>query len=353
MVSLRCRKLQAIGVALFLGAALSAAPRPACAQIRGTVTDAYGRPLPGVLVELWDAQRRLAGDGSDAAGIFRLSTSGTGPRVLLARGIGLEPLRHPVGPHDSVVTLVMQSHAIEVSGATIVAAATACPEADDPRARALWERAARHYDIELSAFGVSTTTRLFAAIVPPARLGVIDTTLLVDQFIQAGYSTLAFATRFATERTFYAVPASRIRWRRFGPWFYPLLESTRAWHFADSLFGRMNRLAFTETLAGDTVIAFCSRLGTRPYILGRLRIAPDTTLAAVEWEFVTPSPREQAGGRVLFAPIDPSASGRPLLPVAGLFWRKLARVVYQEWMEYRQWSRCEAPGRCLAPVPLR
>jgi hypothetical protein len=347
------RRLQAIGAAVFLAAALSAAPRPACAQIRGTVTDAYGRPLPGVLVELWDAHRRLAGDGTDAAGIFRLSLSGTGPRVLLARGVGLEPLRYLVGPRDSLVTLAMQSHAIEVSGATVVAAATACPEADDPRARALWERAARHYDIELSAFGVSTTTRLFAAIVPPEHLGVIDTAKLVDQFIQAGYSTLAFATRFATERTFYAVPAARIHWRRFGPWFYPLLESTRAWHFADSLFGLMNRLAFTETLAGDTVIAFCSRLGTRPYILGRLRIAPDTTLAAAEWEFVTPSPREQAGGRVLFAPIDPSASGRPLLPVAGLFWRKLARVVYQEWMEYRQWSRCEAPGRCLAPVPLR
>ena len=125
-----CLRLQAIGVAVFLGAALSAAPRSVCAQIRGTVTDAYGRPLPGVLVALWDAHRRLAGDGTDAAGIFRLSPSGTGPRVLLARGIGLDPLRYLVGPHDSLVTLAMRSHAIEVSGATVEAVATACPDAE-------------------------------------------------------------------------------------------------------------------------------------------------------------------------------------------------------------------------------
>lgn len=76
-----CRRLQAIGVALFLAAVLSAAPRPARAQIRGTVTDEYGRPLPGVLVELWDAHRRLAGDGTDAAGIFRLSPLAARPQL--------------------------------------------------------------------------------------------------------------------------------------------------------------------------------------------------------------------------------------------------------------------------------
>ena len=149
------------------------------------------------------------------------------------------------------------------------------------------------------------------------------------------------------------MPSAGIPWQRFGRWFYPLLESTRAWHFADSLFGVMNRLALVTTATGDTLIAFCSRLQHRPYVVGRLRLAPDTTLASAEWVFVTPEPREEAGGRVLFAPIDPTRLAQPLLPIAGLFWRKLSRVVYQEWMEYRRWDRCEAPGNCRRTVPLQ
>jgi hypothetical protein len=343
-----------LGLAAALGAALVAAPTVAHAQVRGQVIDPAGRPLPGVLVELWETARRLGGDGSDATGHFRLpAPPAEGPRVLLARGIGLDPLRRVLGPLDSVVILVLQSHAIELEAATVTAGAILCHDSSDERARALWERAAAHYDVSLSAYGVQTDVRVFAALVPPDSLGVIDTTRLELSFIGSRYSALAFATRFTSAPNYYAVRAGRSHPRRFGRWTYQLLESSRSWHFADAFFASMNRLVLEPEPAGDTAIAFCSTDGSRPSIRGRLHLAPDSTLASAEWEYVTPPPREEAGGRVLFAPVDPRASGQPLMPIAGLFWRRVLRQVYQEWMEYRQWFRCESPLSGAAPAPLR
>ena len=175
---------------LVFAAALSAlAAAGGGAQVRGRVTDATGRPLPGVLVELWSAHRRLGGDGTDAQGYFRIpddatdAAAGTTPRVLLARGVGLEPQRRPLGPRDTLVTLVLEPRAIELEAATVTAEASSCPARDDGVARALWAHAAHRYDVALSALGVSTTTRLFTAIVPPQLLGVIDTAQLREAFI--------------------------------------------------------------------------------------------------------------------------------------------------------------------------
>ena len=337
-----------------LGATLAAAPAGAYAQVRGQVIDPSGRPLPGVLVELWDSARRIGGDGSSASGHFRVpSPPASGPRVLLARGIGLDPLRRSLGPRDSVVILVMQPHAIELAAATVIAGALLCPDSDDARARALWERAAARYDVSLSAYGVQTDVRVFSALVPPDSLGVIDTTRLEMSFIGGRYSALAFATRFTSAPNYYAVRAGRTHPRRFGRWSYQLLESSRSWHFADRFFATMNRLALEPDPSGDTAITFCSTDRDRPSIRGRLHLAPDSTMASAEWEFVTPAPREEAGGRVVFAPVDPRASGQPLMPIAGLFWRRVVGQVYEEWMEYRQWYRCENSVSCAAPLPLR
>ena len=146
MTLFRTPKLPAIGGAILLCAALSSVPPPARAQVRGVVTDGTGRPLPGVLVELWDAHRRLGGDGTDRSGYFRLAAVASGPRALLARGIGLEPLRQTLAPGDSVVRLVMRPLAVLVSAVTVAATPTECPDRDDQRARKLWEHAAAHYD---------------------------------------------------------------------------------------------------------------------------------------------------------------------------------------------------------------
>lgn len=333
--------------------ATAAAPRAAPAQVRGVVVDPSGRPIPGVLVELWDAARRLAGDATDVTGHFRLGARAIGPRALLARSVGFDPLRQLLVPGDSVVRLVMQPRPLEIEAWTISTKPTACPQGNEPRARALWERAARHYDVALSAYGVETDIQRFASLVPIESLGVVDTTRLENTFIRHSSNAPTFDTRFTTAPYFYGVRAFGARLRRVGQWHYPLLESTQAWHFADSMFAALNKMALIEPEEGLQLIAFCSRWERRPYVQGRLRIAPDTTFASAEWEYVTPAPTEMAGGLVLFAPVNPGATGQPLLAVAGFYWRGLVRSAYQEWMEYRQWYRCEAPGRCSAPVPLR
>ncbi len=339
---------------LALGA-LALSPAGARAQVRGVVADPEGRPLPGVLVELWDSERRLAGDGTDPTGHFRLmpEAPAIGPRVVLARGIGLEPVRRILAPADSVVRLVMQTHSVLIEAANVEAEPAKCPPRDDPLARRLWQRAASHYDIALSAYGVRTDVQMFGALVAPDSLGVIDTTRLVATFIHGGLSALAFATRFKADKNFYGVPAAGVPWRRYGRWHYPLLESSGAWHFADAMFGAANRMILVATTDEGSIVNFCSSQGNRPYIRGHLVIAPDTTLASAEWEYVTPSPREDAGGQVLFAPADPARRGQPIVPVAGLFWRRVLRQVYQEWMEYRRWYRCEGSLSCDAPAPLQ
>jgi hypothetical protein len=341
------------GVRTTLALAFLAGPGRLAAQVRGQVVDTDGRPLPGVLVELWDGGRRLAGDGSDAAGRFRLpAPPASGTRAVLARGIGLEPMRRVLRTGDSVIILVMRPHAVELEAATVVAGEILCPSQDQAEARRLWTRAAAHYDVALSAYGLFSEAQVFAAIVSPESLGVIDTSRLRETTLGGGYSALAFATRFTTAANYYAVRTGGRFPRRYDRWSYQVIESSRAWHFADAFFASMNRLALEPEPAGDTTIAFCSSEGDRPYIRGRLHLAPDLTLAGAEWEFVTPSPHEEAGGRVLFAPVDPQRTGQPLVPMAGLFWRRTARRVYEEWTEFRQWYRCEGPLSCEAPVPI-
>lgn len=201
------------------------------------------------------------------------------------------------------------------------------------------------------ADGAFIWTQRYAATVPVESLGVIDTTQL--HRVQIGGGSRGYvAYRLAEDRGFYARPNGGMGSGRFDLWEYLTLESTVAWHFADSLFARLNRLAFVLTETGDTVIAFCSRKGNAPYIRGRLMLSPDTTLASAEWEFVTPPPSEVAGGRVLFAPIAASAAGEPVLPIAGLFWRKRLRGIYQEWTEYRQRFRCVNQD-CSLREPLK
>ena len=346
MLARRCR------IAVMVAAALALlAPAPARSQVRGVVTDVTGRPLPGVLVELWASDRRVAGQGTDGFGRFHLRGAEGGPRAVYARAIGLRPLRRALAPSDSVLILVMEPRAVVVEAVTVEADRTACPRRDDRQARALWQRAASRYDVGLSASGVWAAARAFRATVPEDSVGLIDTTRLVDMIIAGGESP-----RDRERPAVYAEHVNGVVWPRFDLWAYPFLESIRAWHFADRQFGDANRLAFPPGAVGDTVIAFCSRRGDRPYVRGTLKLGADTTLAAADWEFVTPEPREEAGGMVLFAPADTSRPSQPLLPVAGLFWRKRLRGVYQEWMEYRQWLRCvDAPAGqwCRTKVPLQ
>jgi hypothetical protein len=122
----------------------------------------------------------------------------------------------------------------------------------------------------------------------------------------------------------------------FDLWEHPLLESTEASHFTDSLFGALNTLKLLGSAsAGSSVLSFCSKRQV-PGIEGELDIGPDTTIRSASWVFRTPPPVEEAGGRVVFAAPD------SLLPdfaraVVGVFWRKRVFDYLQMWWEFRGW----------------
>ena len=306
---------------------------PLRAQVRGTVSDSTGHAVGGALVELYGAYERVAGQGTDSLGEFRFATV-PASAVLLVRAIGFAPLRLVLEPSDTVVTLTMQPLPVEMTELRVSGAPAWCPPRDDPRARALWTRAAAHYDIALSAGLIRSWTLVFAADVPPDSLGLMDTTRLHRVFMGDEGS------------------GPRTGWRAFlGPR-VPFLESLQAWQFGDRTFAQFNRLAFPPGATGDTVIAWCSGSEEFPFIRGTLTLAEDTTFATASWEFAAPEAQAQAGGRVLFARTDPTVAAQPLLAMAGFYWRKHDRGFFQQWMEFREWTRCESFASCRLPVRL-
>ena len=307
---------------------------PLRAQIRGSVSDSSGNAIAGALVELYGSYERLAGQGTDSLGQFHFTTPVAANGAILVRAIGFAPVRLALAPADSVVTVTMQPLPVEMTELRVSGVPAWCPPEDDGRARELWGRAAAHYDIALSAGLIRSWTLVFAADVPAESLGLMDTTRLRRVFM---------GDQGTTPRT---------GWRAFFGPRVPFLESLQAWQFGDPSFGQLNRLAFLPGASGDTVIAFCSGVEDLPDIRGALTLAPDTTFSTASWELVTPGEAGRAGGRVLFARTDPTVAAQPLLAMAGFYWRNRGSDYFQQWMEFREWTRCESYSSCRSPVRL-
>ena len=310
---------------------LLSVPIVAAAQIRGRVTDETGHPVEGALVELLSAGARLAITESDSGGAFAFLQPSAVGVALVVRRIGFLPARLQLAGAPRPLVIVLHRRPVRVEGISVTARGGRCVEHDRADARALWEAAAGRY-----ASGVLMPALMAAELdgggdVPAESLGTFDTTRAVrDTIMGAGRRPLP-----ANRDAFYAEPPL-LGMERSYQWDYPRLESVQAWHFADQLFGDLNRLAFAPDL-GERVIDFCSSQGDRPYIEGRLYVAPDTTLLKAEWRFITTRPSEDAGGEVVFMP---PAPGAPLLASSGHFWRAKASGYYQEWEEFLQWYVC-------------
>ena len=331
----RAARRSAVTVFAALLLAAGAAPRLR-AQVRGTVSDPGAHPVAGALVELYASYERLAAQGTDSLGRFRFAVPVAVNGMLVIRAIGFAPVRRALGPLDSDVRVTMQPLPIQLAEVRVSGEPAFCPAADDPRARDLWRRAARHYDIALSSTLIRSQTLVFAADMPADSLGLMDTTRL--------------------RRVVMGEPGEtpRAEWRAFYGQQVPFLESIQAWQFGDPSFERVNRIAFPPGSSGDTVIAFCSGVTGQPVVRGWLTLSADTTFATASWDFVTPEQGALIGGRVLFARMDPTVAGQPLLAITGFFWRNRGggHGFYQQWMEFREWTRCESYTSCVAPVRL-
>ena len=323
-------RLLAVAVGIIL------APPPLPAQIEGQVVDANDHPLGGVLVELWSPARRLAARITNSDGLFDFSAGETaGVTGLLARRVGFEPAR--VNVADGTYNVVVSLESLVIALPSIAVRSTdVCPVNDDTNARFVWSRMASRYDTDFSRDGVWTEALMVEGLVNPEVLGIVDTAELrpgrmvsggpnwIDDVLLRGY-----ATRYRGLQTFW-----------YDDWRYEWLWSTRAYHFADSVFGELHNVRFLSEGSEGIEIVFCPKEVDQPEIQGVLYLASDTTLLQVSWEFVTPQPRERAGGRVLFAPVGPSNGPAYLLPAAGFYWRKRIYDYYQQWWEYREWFRC-------------
>jgi hypothetical protein len=85
-------------------------------------------------------------------------------------------------------------------------------------------------------------------------------------------------------------------------------------------------------------VGFCPTQHRLPSIEGVLAIGPSGALLRATWVFHTPRPVEEAGGEVTLAPVVENGTPALMLPVAGLYWRRLGqRSYYQAWEKYAHW----------------
>lgn len=333
--------------------------RPAAAQLRGVVTDPAGAPVVGAQVEVWGPEARLAATQTDAEGTFTFPAQATATaKRLVLRRIGYRSLVVPVpAPSAAPARYVLHPEAVELPELVATLNRKPCPNREDPAARRLWTRARSRYSDDTRDREANGDWLYVEEDVTPDRVGVVD-----ERRARLG-SELGGRPEYPTSFGFrptqlrirelgYAFPMpwkdpSYRPWREFYAWEYPRLGTFAAHHFASGLFGERHTFSFQRRAPRETVLAFCgSRRGGQPYLEGTLTVGSDTTFVAAAWSFVTPEPRERAGGEVTFAP-PVTAGGAPgqLRAARGVFWRRLLghELFFQEAIEFIQPS---------APAPV-
>ncbi|HEX7238961.1 MAG TPA: carboxypeptidase-like regulatory domain-containing protein [Longimicrobiaceae bacterium] len=322
--------------------ALLVLPRILSAQLGGRVVDPGGRALPGATVEVWGARERLASARTDSTGAFAFSASQTADAVgLLTRRIGFAPLRRSVLPPASGLVLQLSPAPVALEGLVVSThARPACPRRDTPEARALWEAASRRYSRTPDTLGIATSAEVFRGEVPRTGIGQVDEARLVPATFGTGN-----VRRQVHRSRGYGVrnPLRTMSDELHASWYYLPLGSHAAGHFVDPSFGEHNALAVHARTPDRVVLAFCSRGLAREAVgvEGTLTLAADTTLSEAAWRYRTPSPREDAGGEVVFAPYARGAPEPWLVPASSLYWRGIigrpGRYI-QQWVRFGAWS---------------
>lgn len=298
---------------------------------------------------MWGPSERLAGTTTDSTGHFVLTITHIGADVaILARAIGFSPVRlRLVGPSDSVAIrltrLVTTLPDIPVAGP-----AALCPNKDSRLARMIWRAAAGHYWHGVVSLDLTLVGSVAAGMVGGELVGAPDSSKKLYG-IESAPARWRHMWREIIAESGYAQPvlANQLD-PAFRAWEYAPLETSLSEHFADSAFGATHRLS-VDTTGGSLSIVFCELKRRKPDIEGSLALDRDSTIERATWRFVTPSPTEDAGGEVLFAPAGPDSAGHVLLlPAAGVYWRRVGpSSFFQRRWEYRQWSYSphQAPTR--------
>jgi hypothetical protein len=324
-------------VALLL---VSLAALPAGAQIRGTVVDSSGRPVAGVAVEVWSAFRQLSSQMTGVGGTFRFAPDSVqAAGGIMARGVGWKTAHVRVAQGDTLVVVRLEPHAATLDGITVTARRAACPNREDPRARAIWTALRDRYDGGRDSSTLAAYAVQVQSIGPKDQIGFVDTTGASPSWRK----TLVPLRRMWERRISlhgYALPLRESLVEQYAGWMYPPLESQYATHFVEDLFGDRHTFSVARSTGSETVLRFCprERSGKVPRIEGTLTLSGDGSPVRVAWKYLTPEPREDAGGEVDFAPASVSPAVPLLLPATALYWRKTTQGRYfQRWEKFEEW----------------
>lgn len=312
------------------------------AQTRGTVVDAEGRPVASAVVELWAGSRLASGTESDALGRFELGAPADGSRMLSVRRLGFRTRTVELGAADTAVVVRLEQLPLVLDGVSVaVAARRLCPNRDDPRARALWQRMRSRY-------WQRAADTVFVHAFMERRSG---TGAQADAFrpeagrVVTGWTTGALVIPHPAlmARSGYAGDARGGVGERTGSWLYRALDQGMVQDFTDDFFGGAHSFSIISEGA-SWVVAFCPRARLRSVgqIEGTLHVAPDSTLTRARWAFLTPRPSEDAGGEASYYAPDP-ALGLALLAHETFFWRRSGsgRFYFEghTFTGWRRWSR--------------
>lgn len=323
------RFLMAAGLAATLAA-------PSGAQVRGRVVDAAGLPVSGATVALWMDEHPAGSTRTGERGEFAIATPLTHEALIVVRRLGLRTRAVRVPSADAFMLVRMEAEPVSLLPLTVQAAPRPpCPNREDPRARALWERMRARYwrpDADsVFVFGFvesrSGTGRKEDAWDPAAGRPTSGWT----------FGSLIVAHPHLMRRAGYASRADGGPGERTASWLYRALDQGAIQDFTGDFFGEAHTLSLVHQGAERTTLAFCprERLGRTGQILGTLELAPDTTLRLARWTFRTPAPDEDAGGEASYDPPD-AALGRALLTRESIFWRRTNRPRY--WFEAHRFS---------------
>lgn len=334
----------------------------AASQLSGKAVDG-GVPLEGVQVELWSPTERLAQRVTDREGLFRFNAAeSSGAVAIAARRIGYSPTRVPIDAGASEYTIEMVRLAASLPEVSTRTAARICPNVESAEARTLYASAARRYlPWQADTMGRGSVFMQFMGHVHPESLGTFDPSRLmkgdrwaVTAVIQSGRRRIA-SEGYVRLLTF---PHSE---PDYGIWGYSSLWSNYTGHFAEPSFTERHTLSVLASDSREFTLAFCPKSRRETGLEGTLRLGRDTSFIAARWSYWNPHRnRESAGGEVVFAPHGRSVKRAPLplLPLSGLFWRKLLSGRYwQRWEEYERWvlspTGRREPGADSAQAPMR
>lgn len=324
----RLRTLCLAGALIALGAA------SASAQLRLTVVDSYGTPVPSVRIDVMGQGEVLAVHSTSADGVADLDDERWSEvRRLTFSHLGFRTLIVQAGdvPADGMIALEPEAVAIDgldVEGREL------CPIVPSEEARDLWARTAARYspDTEnraLSAFlerggGRVPETELYrpaASDGNPFLVAWAGGVWHGDDWSPKPLSQRALAEGYAWE------PIEIGGIRDPGEWNYADLHSSGAHHFASRAFGALHDFAIDGEAGGVTTLAFCpiEREGVTN-LRGVIQLNEDRGFLRADWRFSTPERDEGAGG---FAQLYAHPEARDVLPhlmaSSGTFFRHNGR----------------------------